>query len=239
MTKIVAMLGWKYEPKWLLDDMIKNLEPWVDDFAILDCRGRDELWIHEGDYRIALRKLAFEKKADWVFTTSPDERWEDNAKDVIRPLVEGHKDKIIFEFPLRELYKPDEYRTDGIWGEKTRRRLYPLYYNQTMLYKPIQCPNVPKDPDYAIEPVDINIYHLKHIEVENRQLRADVFKKLDPTNRFQGVGYDYLNENYGATFEKVDKRRGYSPEYKRKYIFKVPKKYLKDTYEVGYTDTSV
>lgn len=224
MSKLVAALGWKYEPKWLIDELKRNLH-WVDDFAILDCRDRDELWIHEGDYRIALRKMAFEKGADWLLITSADERWENNAGEKIRPLIDNNKDKVIYEFMLRELYTPDEYRVDGIWGEKLRRRLYPLYYDQTMIYKPIQCTAVPVDPDYEIKFVDLNIYHLKHIEPENRQLRVDVFKKLDPDNKFQGIGYDYLNDDLNSQFEKIPPGRGYSPPY-RKYIFKVPKRYL-------------
>lgn len=221
--KIVACLGWKYEPQWMIDDFKKNMS-WVDDFAILDCRGRDELWIHEGEYRLKLREMAAKKKADWILIASADERYEKNAGDTIRPLVEDNKNKVIYEFNLREMFTPTHYRTDGIW-EKYRRRLYPLLPNQTVSYQPIQCPSMPQNADYRIEKVDVNIYHLKMIEPENRIMRTRVFKELDKTNEFQGVGYDYLADDYGAVLEKIPKGREYLPKY-RKYIFKVPKKFL-------------
>lgn len=57
MTKLVAGCGWKYEPEWMIEDMKKNM-PWVDEFVILDCRKRDELWMHEGQYRLIIREMA-------------------------------------------------------------------------------------------------------------------------------------------------------------------------------------
>jgi hypothetical protein len=175
--KLVAMFGIKYEPQWMVDGLIENLKGWVDDFAIFDCRGRDKLWIHEGYYRSVLREKAYQMGADWVLTTSPDERWEKNAGKVIRPLINDNKDKVIYENLLRELYDTKHYRIDGIWGRKYRRRLYPLYYReQSFANKPIQCPSPPQDDGYEVKRIDVNIYHLKMIEPENRKLRAKVFK---------------------------------------------------------------
>lgn len=224
-NRLVALFGIKYEPDWLVEQLKENLRPFVDDFAILDCRDRDELWIHEGDYRVLLREEARKKKADWVLITSPDERLEDGAGDVIRPLIDNNHDRKIYNFKLRELYMPNKYRVDGIWGQKTRGRLFPLLPDNKHAYQKIQCPSVPQNEEYENVYLDVNIYHLKHIEPENRELRARVFKQLDPHNEFQGIGYDYLNEDYGAVLEDIPAGRGYKPKYK-KYKFEVPEKYL-------------
>lgn len=224
-NKLVACFGWKYEPEWLVEELKENLKDWVDDFAILDCRKRDELWIHEGEYRLKLRELAKQKGADWILITSPDERWEKDAGKIIRPYIDGNKDRVIYDFDLREMYSPTEYRIDGIWGQKNRYRLFPLLENQLFTYQPIQCNSYPQEPGYEVKHLDVNIYHLKMIEPQNRRLRVEVFKKLDPDNKYQGIGYDYLQDDYGAILESIPKGREYSPSY-RPYYFEVPRRYL-------------
>jgi hypothetical protein len=245
-VRIVATFGWKYEPKWLIDDLKKNLW-WVDDFAIIDCRHRtDELWIDEGEYRRLQRAECERLGADWVLVTSADERWEDRAPDVIRPLVDGIKRRTIFRFPLREMWTPTEYRVDAIWGRKTRPRLYPLLPGQQMSQKRIQASPVPFAGGYHTPLVDLNIYHLKMIEPENRVTRAEVFEALDPQYEHQtrngkkskrrrrldpeGLldqhGYHYLHVEDGLQLESIPDGRGYSPPYTKRYVFKVPKRLL-------------
>jgi len=224
-SKLVAMCGWKYEPEWMIEEMKENMS-FVDEFVILDCRKRDELWIHEGHYRLILREMAREKKADWVLVCAPDERYEKNAGPRIRELIDYNNEDKMYTFQLRELFNPVWYRIDGIWGNKARRRLYPLKDNQRMSYTPIQCPPVPSSPLERYD-IDINIYHLKMIEPENRTMRTKVFNALDPDSKYQHVGYDYLDDEKEAEMERIPEGREYYPKY-RKYIFSVPEKYLKE-----------
>jgi len=222
-NKIIACFGVKYEPDWMVEQLKENLS-WIDGFAELDCRDRDELWIHEGEYRLLLREKAREMGADWILITSPDERWEQNAGKIIRPHIDNHKDKKILEVELKELYHPMWYRIDGRFTQKFRRRIYPLFDDQVMAFQPIQCPSMPQDSDYEIVHLDVLVYHLKMIERENRRVRTEVFKKLDPKNKFQD-DYDYLDDEEGARMVRIKPERMYYPEYK-KYEFKVPEKYL-------------
>lgn len=223
MPKIVACLGWKYESKQMIKDFKENMA-WVDDFAILDCRSRDELWIHEGEYRRILREMASEKQADYILIASADERYEKNAGNIIRPIVDMNHEEL-YDFPLRELWEPNKYRIDGIWGNKRRIRLWKYLPDANYAYQPIQCPSFPQNSGRHIQTIDVNIYHLKTIEPENRRLRASVFKQLDPTNKYQPIGYDYLCDNFGLQLEEIPEGREYSPPYK-KYVYKIPKKYL-------------
>lgn len=222
-SKLVAMCGWKYEPEWMIEDMKENLS-WVDDFAIFDCRDRDELWIHEGEYRLILREMAREMKADWVLVCAPDERYEKNAGSIIRPYIDWHNEDKVYSFKMRELFNPMWYRIDGIWQNNQRHRLYPLKDYQKMSFCPIQSPPIPVEQMEIIE-LDVNIYHLKMIEAGNRKLRTEVFEKLDPEHKYQPIGYDYLNNEREAIMERIIKDREYTPPY-RKYVFEVPKKYL-------------
>lgn len=217
------MCGWKYEPEWMIQEMKDNM-PWVDEFVIFDNRKIDELWYHEGRYRLILREMARKKKADWVLVCAPDERYEKNAGDIIRPLIDDNTDDAVYTFKLRELYHPFWYRTDGIYVNKLRDRLYPLKDDQIMSCMPIQSPPSPIGLERRI--IELNIYHLKMIEPENRKLRVEVFKKTDPTNKYQPLGYDYLDDEINATLVRIPEERGYFPKY-RKYIFSVPSKFLK------------
>lgn len=242
-NKLVAIFGWKYEPEWLVDDLKENLKGWVDDFAIIDDRDKtDELWGHEGDYRLRGWEMARDMKADWAFWTSPDERWEKDAGKKIRPLIDHYKGEKIFEFYLKELYHSNWYRCDGIWNEKYRMRLFPILDDQIFRYQPIQVGGVPHG-DYQVERVDVNIYHLKMIEKENRRVRTEVFKALDPSNRYQEIGYDYLDDERDATMMRIPKGREYYPAYTRKYVFQPPQelidKTLKDRMGITYKSDEV
>ena len=238
--RIIATLGWKYEPSWLIDDLMENLKGWVDDFAIIDCRDRThELWINEYEYRLKQRAAAEKLNADWVLVTSADERFEKGAGEKIRALTK-EKHKTIYKFRLREMFEPDKYRIDGIWGRKNHARLYPLYEGQVYQNKKLHTSPVPKC-SYPRISTNVNIYHLKMIEPENRLERARVFKQLDPSNRLQRqnskrieridttrvvrkLGYDYLSNTDGMVLEKIPKGREFNPPYTKKYEFNVRRK---------------
>ena len=220
-SKLVAMFGIKYDEE-LVPGLMTNLSGWVDDFAVVDDRRKKELWRHEGEYRKELRKIAFDLEADWVLTTSPDERWEKDSGAIIRQLIDRHTTKKIYEFNLREMFTPHQYRIDGIWGKKKRLRLYPLKRDQTIAYRRIQCPSFPQDDDYEVVSVDVNIYHLKMIEPRNRIIRARVFNTTDPDRDFQDIGYNYLYNEDDIELEFIPEGREYEPEYER-WLFNVPR----------------
>lgn len=230
--KIVAAFGVRYD-KDLLPDLIRNLD-FVDDFAILYDMGREDLWRNETEYRYELRRIADQKNADWILVTSPDERFEKNAGKKIRKIVNNLKEDKVLQFDLREMWTPDEYRVDGVWGTKTRIRMYPAHEGQSYGNYKIQNHPYPVnengDPLYPVFDTGINIYHLKMIEPRNRKLRAEVFKKLDPGNKIQKIGYDYLYDEEGLKLQKVPSGREYHPKYK-KYIFEIPEE-IKKKYSI-------
>ncbi len=222
--KVVAAFGVRYD-KDLLPDLIRNLD-FVDDFAILYDMGRDDLWRNESEYRVELRKIADQKGADWILVTSPDERFEKKVGQKIRRVINSLKEDRMLQFDLREMWTPDSYRGDGVWGQKVRVRMYPARSDQK--YGDLTIHNYPypvnekMEPLYPIIDTGLNIYHLKMIEPQNRRLRAEVFKRLDPGNKIQKIGYDYLYDEEGIVLEKMPRGREYYPKYKR-YIFEIPK----------------
>lgn len=220
--RIVVMHGIKYEPQWLVDDLHENLS-WVDDFAVVDCRSRtDELWIDERDLYARQRKKAEQLGADWVLVTAPDERWDIGAEQEIRKAIEGPRDRS-YRFPVLELHEPTKYRVDGDWGRRTQSRLFPLIpdaiYDNKLLHNSI----IPKHPRLKPKLLSSPCYHLKHIEPENRWVRRKVFETLDPQNKFQRIGYEYLDDEANMELRDIPQGLGFAPPYTRKYIFAPPK----------------
>ncbi|MDR6432287.1 hypothetical protein [Brucella pseudogrignonensis] len=98
--------------------MLANLQPFIDGWIAWDDTKRDTLWYHEGKARQTLINAARQHKADWVLWVAPDERYEVGTKDKIADLVKRER-HIIWGFKLREMYTVCQYRTDGLWGQKS------------------------------------------------------------------------------------------------------------------------
>lgn len=195
--RIIAAFAYRYEPDWLIEQLRDNLS-WVDGFAELDDRGRTEMWGNVHERTSALMHIAREMGADWVFYTAPDERLEDGAGDVLRRLAEkGKHDR--YRLRLREMWTPDSYRVDGVWGRKWRTRFY-------------RPGTTGKGRN-----VELNIYHLKMID--NRDERARVHSLCNTWDN-QARGFGYMTDENGLTLEPVLSDKGFSPPY-RPYEFKV------------------
>ena len=193
---IVAAYARRYEPQWLVDDLRENLS-WVDGFAELDDRDRAEPWSNTAERVKRLFAIVREMGADTVFYTAPDERLQDGAGEVLRALAPGR-----YSLNLRELWTPDSYRVDGTWGGRRRKRFYTL------------------DDDSPVIPLNIDIYHLKMIEPENRAERARVHAAHNTWDN-RRRGFSYMTDETGLVLERIPQGRGYSPPY-RPYRFEVP-----------------
>ncbi len=121
--KLIALFSYRFDFH-LVPDLLKNID-FVDDYISLNDRESKEIWYHEGNYRRNLIEQARKKKADWVFCIDPDERIEKRAGEKIRKIIKTNK-KIIFGFNFRELFTPNSFRIDGIWGKK-KNMFYSLY----------------------------------------------------------------------------------------------------------------
>jgi len=233
--RIFIVGGWWKEPQHLVDDWYESFS-WADKICIVDDR-KNKVWGDEGKYRLKQRaklEKAGIKPWDWVFVTSPDERLEVGAEAVMREEIQKDLGLRTYSFDLKELFTPLQYRTDGIWGRKTRPRLYPYLPNQIFHTRKIQQTPVPLtriNQRYKRLKLDLNIYHLKMIEPENRQTRIDDYtaadpqgrlvnknspsiKRLDPEGKFAKHGWNYLKDTEGMILERIPRGRGYRPKYK-------------------------
>lgn len=213
--KIVAAFSYRFDAE-LIPDMKKNLEGIVDEYVENDDRKNDVLWYHEGETRRRLIDMAKAKGADWILGIDPDERFELNAAEQIRELVKV-KQKVIYNFHFCELWEPDKFRIDGIWGDKKKRVLFPVYEDQKFMNLKVHSAWHPINEDYTFVDTNIRLYHLKMIDPVNRVARRDLYNSLDKDKKIQAIGYDYLADEAGLELQKIEKGREYFPSYKRSY----------------------
>lgn len=199
MSRIIAAFAYRYEPDWLIDDLRENLS-WVDGFAELDDRDRSDLWGERGDRTQRLMEIARAMEPDWIFYTAPDERLEDRAARVLRRLARRPHGR--YSFALREMWTPDSYRVDGVWGAKRRSRFFRPGWK------------------HGSRPLDVNLYHLKMIEPANRAERQRVHTLANTWDN-RRRGFAYMTDERGLRLERIREGRGYSPPY-RPYRFEVP-----------------
>jgi hypothetical protein len=112
------------------------------------------------------------------------------------------------------MWTRDSYRIDGIWNTKTKFILFPLLPDQKFYCLHIHSPWHPTNKDYKKQLLDINVYHLKMIDPEQRKERRRIFNLLDPDRQIQKIGYDYLTDETHLQLEKIAPDRIFLPEIK-------------------------
>lgn len=208
--KLIAIMIFCDRDKHLVKDALKNIS-FVDEVMLHDDSKRTGEF-NERDIRLSLKNRAIKAGADWILELDPDERFEKGAGEVIRELIK-YKKKVMYKFNFRELYTPLKYRTDGVWAKKHRISLYPVYPRQKMKDKKVNVKTFPLG--YRVIDTNLNLYHLKMIEPENREHRVNWLKEIDPENKTQTKGYDYLLDETNIKLETIPKGREYLPRYKR------------------------
>lgn len=207
--KLVCVFAYRYEPDWLIDQLKENMA-WVDAFVSWDTRDRPEVWVPRAERVAVLQERARRAKADWIISMDVDERMEPRGEKIIRRVLEKSP-KRRYRLRFRELWTPTEYRIDGVWGKKTRRKLYHL-------------PTHDADPlaftRGKAELLNCDVYHLGTIEPESREVRRKVHTDHNTWDN-KSRGFDYLDDESGLRLRPIAPDRMYSPAYRR-YVREVP-----------------
>lgn len=211
--RLLAVYSFRFD-EHLVPAMLTNIEPLVDGWiGFDDRRAADEIISDEVPRRLALLQAAREAGAEWVLAVDPDERFETRLRRIIPSLLEGEANA--YSLALREMYTPTKYRVDGVWGEKRQTRLFRV--SEGIVTEQPQgayhLPWVGFLPELRLQRVDANLYHLKMITAERRRARAALYARLDPDNRMQAIGYDYLADETGLRLERIPFGRGYRPRH--------------------------
>lgn len=214
--KIVAVTNYRFDKDYL-DDWKKNLKPLVDDYVII----YDEdgfFHVNEGEARKKQYEMARAIGADWIVVLDVDERIEKRAAKKIRKIIKSFEKsgspRAALRLSFKELYEPNKYRVDGLWGGKMRNAIFSAKEDNIYSDARLHTPREPQNKDLLIVDTGLNIYHLKHINPKLRRHRTKIYNKLDPAHEFQDVGYDYLNDETGMMLDKIPFGRTYLPKYK-------------------------
>src|SRR5262245_5572084 len=198
---VLAVFSYRYDAE-LVPDLLANIAPAVDGWVAFDDRDATDVFSSEPRRRRLLIERASELGATWVLGIDPDERLERGAATCIRALTR-ERQRIVWEFNLREMFTPTAYRVDGIWGAKMQGRLFPVFDGPLCSEKPLHGSWCVPPAGYAVFPAGLNLYHLKMVSARQRQARRGLYRHLDPDNRFQAAGYDYLVDEEGAAHEQI------------------------------------
>lgn len=208
------MFSFRYDAQ-LVPALIENLRPVVDGWISWDDRGAATSFTGDTQRRKLLIQAAYDAGAQWVLAMDPDERLERAAAEIIPGLIRAPF-AASWSFRLREMYAPDAYRVDGVWGEKRQSRLFRLYDRQFPIadkgsYETAELHQPWVSGGGGRRHSELNLYHLKMITPERRQARSALYNALDPARQFQRIGYDYLADDSGAVLERIGAGREYLP----------------------------
>lgn len=187
--------------------------PMVIELATVPPGAQEEM--EDGRNHLTVMEAAWPHGADWFLGIDADERVERDFRrraeaEIDRAEAAGD---VALWVPFRELWgSRDRFRVDGTWGQKRKPCLFKAdpnaRYDKQRLHS-VWAPWPPPKGDYPT--ADLNLYHLKMIDPEERQARADLYNRLDPERKFQAIGYDYLVDEEGIQLEPVDPSRDFVP----------------------------
>lgn len=209
-ARVLAVFSYRYDAH-LVPELLDNVAPLCDGWVAFDDRAGSGLFSDESRRRRALLLAARDAGAAWALAIDPDERFETGLAAAMDRLT-AIDEPVAYTFALREMYTPDAYRVDGVWGSKRQARLLWLGGGVAeTVPTPFHASWASLMPRAELRETPFNLYHLKMIDPRRRRARARLYSHLDPDRSMQAIGYDYLADESGATFETIAAGREYQP----------------------------
>lgn len=176
---------------------------------------------NERTNQMALVQAGRKQGADWFLCLDADERLEGqfvaNAQELLR---QAEADGIqAFQFHLRDLWgDADHYRVDGIWDAKAVTRLFKNVPGHKRFdlrqhhsfWMPLE---IVSNFETVGRHSNLNIYHLSMITPEQRLARVNKWEQLDPTHRYQSIGYRYLADEANLAVQCIPEGREFYPRW--------------------------
>jgi glycosyltransferase involved in cell wall biosynthesis len=220
---LIALLAFHNEAAYL-PGYLDNVGPHVDGIIALDDGSTDEspdlvrshpkllellvnpartphVW-NEPDNQRRLIEAAGRHGADWLLVVDADERLERDFRQRANAAIWAAQRQGIraLGIRIRELWGSTEsYRCDGLWGEKRKASLFQYRPDHEFDPRPLHNYWAPLNSrvDGRYPPADLELYHLRMVQPEDRRQRLERYRRLDPGNRWQPQGYEYLIDDRG------------------------------------------
>jgi len=169
--------------------------------------------LEDGKNHRTLIEAAWDHGPDWLLGIDADERVERSFREradreIERAKRAGH-DALWVGF--RELWgAPDRFRVDGIWGEKRKACLFTARRDHHFDDRRVHAfwASLTGEPS-AWPQADLILYHLRMIRAEDRAARVERYRRIDPDNVWQEIGYDYLLDQRGLELAGPEPGRDY------------------------------
>ncbi len=173
------------------------------------------VWDEPANHRLAI-DTALKHNADWLIAVDADERLERRfRRRAVDAIARGDLAGIrAFGVKFRELWNsPLHYRSDGLWGEKSQARFFKARADHEVDTRPMHGHWAPLNSktDGGFPPADLIIYHLRMIRREDREKRRDRYMAIDPEQRWQPIGYEYLADETGLRLTSLPEGRDFEP----------------------------
>jgi glycosyltransferase involved in cell wall biosynthesis len=187
--------------------------PLVVELRTLPPGAQDEM--EDGQNHLTLLDAAWKHGADWFLGIDADERLERDFRRRAETEIDRAEEvgAIALWLPFRELWgSRDRVRMDGVWAKKRKASLFkadPSSHFEKRRLHSIWAPWPPPNGEYPT--ADLRLYHLRMIREEDRQARANLYRRLDPDREWQEIGYDYLVDEEGIRLEPIEAGRNFLP----------------------------
>ncbi|WP_373355964.1 glycosyltransferase [Pseudoroseicyclus sp. CXY001] len=208
---VMAAFSSRYD-RHLVPGLVENLSPAVHGYVHYDDQGAEEALSNEAIRQHALVEAARQAGARWVLAVDPDERFEDRLAAEM-PALTTLYGPVVWTFRCREMWGPDRYRIDGIWGGRSRARLFPCLPGMGPDGKALHGAWTANEWRLSQRDTGLSFYHLRMASAERRKLRRGLYAANDPGRRFQTVGYDYLDDETGMRLVTIPQERRFSPAF--------------------------
>ena len=112
--------------------------------------------------------------------------------------------------PFKELWEPDRVRVDGLWGMKRKSCLFRSSARTGSTAAHAHALGVAPGTAPSWPVADLRLYHLRMIDPEDRVARHERYRRLDPDDALQPMGYDYMLDDTTLELADIEPGRDYA-----------------------------